>query len=139
MKLIFVITVFVSICTHFCLAFTKEEALKNIIYPWSNPNFPNVKMTYNYQVSGLLRGTRIIKDGSYTSSKAKGYNEGEKEEEFSYFQEVKVDSRGNRASQKLWVDESKTDLIAHQSVDFAHSRVYNAELNDAGQLECKTI
>ena len=42
-------------------------------------------MTYNYQVSGLLQGTRIVKDGTYHYSKAAGYVEGEKEEEFSFF------------------------------------------------------
>ena len=118
MKLNFVITLFVSICTRQILAFTKQEALQNIINPWPHPNFPNVKMTYNYQVSGLLRGTQIVKDGTHSYSKDKGYKEGQMEKQFSYFQEIKVDSRGNRASQKLWVDETQSELIAHQVVDF---------------------
>ena len=139
MKFIFVITVFVSICTRQISAFTKQEALQNIINPWPHPNFPNVKMTYNYQVSGLLQGTQIVSDGTHSYSKAKGYQEGQMEKAFSYFQEIKVDTRGNRASQKLWTDETQSELIAHQVVDFAHSRVYSAELNDAGNLQCQTI
>ena len=96
-------------------------------------------MTYNYQVSGLLQGTQIVSDGTFSYSKAKGYREGQIEKQFSYFQEIKVDSRGNRASQKLWTDETQSELIAHQVVDFAHSRMYSAEMNDAGALQCRTV
>ena len=61
-------------------------------------------MSYNYQLMGYLRGTEIVKDGTYTYSKGKGYNEPKVEQNFEYYTVVKVDTNKKRAMQTLWVD-----------------------------------
>ena len=83
-----------------------------------------------------MSGTRIVKDGTYHYSKEHGHREGEKEEEFSFYQEIKVDSRGNRASQKLWTDDTQQELVAHQAADFANSRVMTVDVDERGALHC---
>jgi len=54
-------------------------------------------MSYNYQLSGQITGTEIVKDGTYNYSKAKGYDEPKVEREFSYYTQAKVDSTNQRA------------------------------------------
>ena len=83
----------------------RSEALQNLIYPWPDrPAWPSLKMSYNYQLMGYLRGTEIVKDGTYSYSRSKGYNEAKIEQKFEYYTLVKVDSNKQRALQTLWVD-----------------------------------
>ena len=57
-------------------ALSKSQTLENLIYPWpARADWPSLKMAYNYQISGHITGTEIVRDGSYSYSKAKGYDE----------------------------------------------------------------
>ena len=44
-----------------------------------------------------MKGTEIVKDGTYSYSKEKGYVEPKKEQAFSYYTKIKVDSKNERA------------------------------------------
>ena len=90
-------------------------------------------MAYNYQFSGDIKGTRIVKDGTYTYSKNKGYNEPKVAEEFSYYIDAMVDSTNGRAVEKLYSDSSKAQILGVSAVDFENSRHMNVEYeNDKG-------
>ena len=75
-------------------------------------DFPLLKMTYGYEISGTLKGVKVEESHTYSYSKDKGYQEGEAQlESFEYFTEVKVDARGNRAMQTLYPTADKTEMI----------------------------
>eukprot|EP00353_Schmidingerella_taraikaensis_P011552 CAMPEP_0185569690 /NCGR_PEP_ID=MMETSP0434-20130131/2234_1 /TAXON_ID=626734 ORGANISM="Favella taraikaensis, Strain Fe Narragansett Bay" /NCGR_SAMPLE_ID=MMETSP0434 /ASSEMBLY_ACC=CAM_ASM_000379 /LENGTH=63 /DNA_ID=CAMNT_0028184555 /DNA_START=163 /DNA_END=354 /DNA_ORIENTATION=+ len=63
-------------------------------------------MSYNYILSGSMEGSEIVKDGTYSYSKDKGYIEPKVEKAFSYYTKIKVDSKNERAVQKLWTNSS---------------------------------
>lgn len=54
-------------------------------------------MSYNYILSGDIEGTEIVKDGTYSYSKEKGYVEPKVAREFAYHTQIKVDSKNERA------------------------------------------
>ena len=58
-------------------ALTKQQTLENLVYPWpSRPDWPSLKVSYNYVLGANISGTQIVKDGSYSYSKEKGHREG---------------------------------------------------------------
>ena len=69
-----------------------------MVYPWPHrDDWPSLKISYNYELSGWMKGTEIVKDGTYSYSKEKGYVEPKKEQAFSYYTKIKVDSKNERA------------------------------------------
>ena len=58
------------------LAGSKSSTLEQFVYPWPGRNdWPSLKISYNYILSGQMTGTEIVKDGTYSYSKAKGHVE----------------------------------------------------------------
>lgn len=84
----------------------------------------------------MIRGTQIVKDGTYTYSKNKGYNEPKVAQEFSYYTEAKTDSTHGMAAQSLWSDTDKSELLSRSSIDFNNSRLMNVEYDEHGQAVC---
>jgi len=55
---------------------SKQQTLENLVYPWpSRADWPSLKVSYNYILSGSMTGSEIVKDGTYSYSKDKGYHE----------------------------------------------------------------
>ena len=105
-------------------ALSKVQTLENLVYPWPTRNdWPSLKVSYNYQLSGYISGSEIVKDGTYSYTRDKGYNEPKVEQQFSYYTQVKVDSKNKRAVQRLWVDDTREELISTSAVDFANARL----------------
>jgi len=102
--------------------------MENLVYPWRNANWPQLKMTYNYQINGTLSGIMVTEDSAYSYSKDGGMKKPELvEKPFEYFTEVKVDSKGNRSVQSVWVDSTKSDLIEKIVLDFDNARMYHID------------
>ena len=49
---------------------------------------------------------------------------------FSYYTHIKVDSKNQRAIQRLWADETREQLISTSAVDFANARLMFVEYED---------
>ncbi len=64
-------------------------------------------MSYNYIISGYMKGSEVVKDGTYSYSKTKGYHEPKVEQQFRYYTLMKADAKKDRAVQKLWTDDTK--------------------------------
>lgn len=54
-----------------------------------------------------MKGSEVVKDGTYSYSKTKGYHEPKVEQQFRYYTLMKADAKNDRAVQKLWTDDSK--------------------------------
>lgn len=102
----------------------KAKMLENLVYPWPDrADWPSLKISYNYILSGSMKGTEIVKDGTYTYSKDKGYDEPKVEKTFSYHTQIKVDSKNDRAIQHLWQDEKRDKLLSINAIDFNNARM----------------
>ena len=107
---------------------SRQQTLENLVYPWpSRSDWPSLKMSYNYQLSGEIKGSEIVKDGTYSYSKEKGYVEPKVLQEFAYYTQIKVDSKNERAVQKLWADSSKTELMSINAIDYKNSRLLKVD------------
>lgn len=129
----FLVTITSVLLTREAQALSKMQTLENLVYPWpGRDEWPSLKMSYNYVVSGHITGSEIVKDGTYTYSKAKGYNEPKVEREFSYYAQVKVDSKNKRAVQRLWTDETRQVLLSTSAMDFENARLMFVEHEEPG-------
>jgi len=107
---------------------SKQELYEQLVYPWpTRADWPSLKMSYNYVLAGDIKGSEIVKDGTYSYSKEKGYVEPKVERDFSYHTRIKVDSKNERAVQKLWKDAEKTELLAVNAIDFKNARFMKVE------------
>ena len=125
------VAIFAIIATSRVQALSKTQILENLVYPWPpRDDWPNLMISYNYQLSGFIQGSEIVKDGTYTYSRGKGYNEPKVEQQFSYYTHIKVDSKNQRAIQRLWADETREQLLSTSAVDFANARLMFVEYED---------
>jgi hypothetical protein len=98
---------------------SKQQTLENLVYPWpSRPDWPSLKMSYNYILSGYIQGSEVVKDGTYSYSKDKGYHEPKVEQQFQYYTLLKTDAKNDRAVQKLWANDKRETLLAVNAIDF---------------------
>ena len=122
---------FVAFLANFVNGLSKMQTLENLVYPWpSRADWPSLKMSYNYQLSGYVTGKEIVKDGTYSYSRNKAYDEPRVEQEFSYYTTVKVDSKNLRAVQRLYRDETRQELISASAMDFANARLMFVEYEE---------
>jgi len=80
-------------------------------------------MSYNFILSGDIKGSEIVKDGTYSYSKDKGYEEPKVERDFSYHTKIKVDSKNERAVQTLWKDSKRKERLAVNAIDYRNARL----------------
>ena len=98
-------------------------------------------MSYNYLVSGTISGTEIVKDGTYSYSRGKGYDEPEIDQTFEYYTQLKVDSENGRAVQKLWTDATRAVPLSTSAIDFENARMMFVEYKNGreGPGECRVV
>ena len=107
---------------------SKQQTLENFVYPWpGRADWPSIKMSYNYLLSGTIEGSEIVKDGTYSYSKDKGYVEPKVEKAFSYYTQIKVDSKNGRAVQHLWKDSARSELLSINAIDFTNARLLKVD------------
>ena len=80
-------------------------------------------MTYGYELSGYISGVMVKDDTSYSYTKQSGFKEPKLIlSPFNYYTEIKVDSRGNRALQSIYSDDTKQEKINSIVQDFENAR-----------------